>query len=154
VDASEGPLPQTRFVLRKAFQKRLPVILVINKTDRSDSRIEAVVNETYDLFIDLADDSMAHVLDFPIIYASARAGKASLTKPADGTVPDSENLRPLFETILKTVPAPTYTEGAPLQAHVTNLDASAYLGRLALCRVRNGYIKKGQTAAWMRTSSS
>jgi GTP-binding protein len=139
-------------VLRKAFQKRLPVILVINKTDRSDSRIEAVVNETYDLFIDLADDSMAHVLDFPIIYASARAGKASLTKPADGTVPDSENLRPLFETILKTVPAPTYTEGAPLQAHVTNLDASAYLGRLALCRVRNGYIKKGQTAAWMKTN--
>lgn len=152
VDASEGPLPQTRFVLRKAFQKRLPVILVINKTDRSDSRIEAVVNETYDLFIDLADDSMAHVLDFPIIYASARAGKASLTKPADGTVPDSENLRPLFETILKTVPAPTYEEGAPLQAHVTNLDASAYLGRLALCRVRNGYIKKGQTAAWMKTN--
>jgi len=152
VDASEGPLPQTRFVLRKAFQKRLPVILVINKTDRSDSRIDAVVNETYDLFIDLADDSMAHVLDFPIIYASARAGKASLTKPADGTVPDSENLRPLFETILKTVPAPTYTEGAPLQAHVTNLDASAYLGRLALCRVRNGYIKKGQTAAWMKTN--
>ena len=152
VDASEGPLPQTRFVLRKAFQKRLPVILVINKTDRSDSRIEAVVNETYDLFIDLADDSMAHVLDFPIIYASARAGNASLTKPEDGTVPDSENLRPLFETILKTVPAPTYTEGAPLQAHVTNLDASAYLGRLALCRVRNGYIKKGQTAAWMKTN--
>jgi len=152
VDASEGPLPQTRFVLRKAFQKRLPVILVINKTDRSDSRIEAVVNETYDLFIDLADDSMAHVLDFPIVYASARAGKASLTKPEDGTVPDSENLRPLFETILKTVPAPTYTEGAPLQAHVTNLDASAYLGRLALCRVRNGYIKKGQTAAWMKTN--
>ena len=152
VDASEGPLPQTRFVLRKAFQKRLPVILVINKTDRSDSRIDAVVNETYDLFIDLADDSMVNVLEFPIIYASARAGKASLTKPADGTVPDSENLRPLFETILKTVPAPTYTEGAPLQAHVTNLDASAYLGRLALCRVRNGYIKKGQTAAWMKTN--
>ena len=152
VDASEGPLPQTRFVLRKAFQKRLPVILVINKTDRSDSIIDAVVNETYDLFIDLADDSMVNVLEFPIIYASARAGKASLTKPADGTVPDSENLRPLFETILKTVPAPTYTEGAPLQAHVTNLDASAYLGRLALCRVRNGYIKKGQTAAWMKTN--
>ena len=152
VDASEGPLPQTRFVLRKAFQKRLPVILVINKTDRSDSRIDAVVNETYDLFIDLADDSMVNVLEFPIIYASARAGKASLAKPADGTVPDSENLRPLFETILKTVPAPTYTEGAPLQAHVTNLDASAYLGRLALCRVRNGYIKKGQTAAWMKTN--
>lgn len=152
VDASEGPLPQTRFVLRKALQKRLPVILVINKTDRSDSRIEAVVNETYDLFIDLADDSMTHVLDFPIIYASARAGKASLNKPNDGSIPDSENLKPLFETILKTVPAPTYEENAPLQAHVTNLDASAYLGRLALCRVRNGFIKKGQMASWIKTN--
>ena len=118
VDASEGPLPQTRFVLRKALQKRLPVILVINKTDRSDSRIEAVVNETYDLFIDLADDSMTHVLDFPIIYASARAGKASLNRPNDGSIPDSENLKPLFETILKTVPAPTYEENAPLQAQI------------------------------------
>ncbi len=152
VDASEGPLPQTRFVLRKALQKRLPVILVINKTDRSDSRIEAVVNETYDLFIDLADDSMAHVLDFPIVYASARAGKASLERPQDGTVPATENLKPLFETILKTVPAPTYEENAPLQAHVTNLDASAYLGRLALCRVRNGIIKKGQTVSWIKTN--
>jgi len=152
VDASEGPLPQTRFVLRKALQKRLPVILVINKTDRSDSRIEAVVNETYDLFIDLADDSMAHVLDFPIVYASARAGRASLNRPPDGSVPDSENLKPLFETILKTVPAPTFEENAPLQAHVTNLDASAYLGRLALCRVRNGIIKKGQTVSWIKTN--
>ena len=152
VDASEGPLPQTRFVLRKALQKRLPVILVINKTDRSDSRIEAVVNETYDLFIDLADDSMTYVLDFPIIYASARAGKASLNRPNDGSIPDSENLKPLFETILKTVPAPTYEENAPLQAHVTNLDASAYLGRLALCRVRNGFIKKGQMASWIKTN--
>ncbi|MFM1826229.1 MAG: hypothetical protein RLZZ37_864 [Actinomycetota bacterium] len=152
VDASEGPLPQTRFVLRKALQKRLPVILVINKTDRSDSRIEAVVNETYDLFIDLADDSMTHVLDFPIVYASARAGRASLNRPQDGSVPDSENLKPLFETILKTVPAPTFEENAPLQAHVTNLDASAYLGRLALCRVRNGIIKKGQTVSWIKTN--
>ncbi|MEY3496624.1 MAG: translational GTPase TypA, partial [Actinomycetota bacterium] len=152
VDASEGPLPQTRFVLRKALQKRLPVILVINKTDRSDSRIEAVVNETYDLFIDLADDSMTHVLDFPIVYASARAGRASLNRPQDGSVPDSENLKPLFETILKTVPAPTFEENAPLQAHVTNLDASAYLGRLALCRVRNGNIKKGQTVSWIKTN--
>ena len=152
VDASEGPLPQTRFVLRKALQKRLPVILVINKTDRSDSRIEAVVNETYDLFIDLADDSMTHVLDFPIVYASARAGRASLSRPQDGSVPDSENLKPLFETILKTVPAPTFEENAPLQAHVTNLDASAYLGRLALCRVRNGNIKKGQTVSWIKTN--
>ena len=140
------------FRSRKALQKRLPVILVINKTDRSDSRIEAVVNETYDLFIDLADDSMTHVLDFPIIYASARAGKASLNRPNDGSIPDSENLKPLFETILKTVPAPTYEENAPLQAHVTNLDASAYLGRLALCRVRNGFIKKGQMASWIKTN--
>ena len=152
VDASEGPLPQTRFVLRKALQKRLPVILVINKTDRADSRIEAVVNETYDLFIDLADDSMTHVLDFPIVFASARAGRASLNRPQDGSVPDSENLKPLFETILKTVPAPTFEENAPLQAHVTNLDASAYLGRLALCRVRNGVIKKGQTVSWIKTN--
>ena len=152
VDASEGPLPQTRFVLRKALQKRLPVILVINKTDRSDSRIDEVVNETFDLFIDLADDSMPNVLDFPIVYAAAREGKASLTKPQDGTAPQVEDLRELFETILKTVPAPTYEEGAPLQAHVTNLDASAYLGRLALCRVRNGVIRKGQIAAWMKTN--
>ncbi|MGA1081920.1 MAG: translational GTPase TypA, partial [Candidatus Nanopelagicales bacterium] len=152
VDASEGPLPQTRFVLRKALQKRLPVILVINKTDRSDSRIDEVVNETYDLFLDLADDSMPNVLDFPIVYAAARDGKASLTKPQDGTAPQVEDLRELFETILKTVPAPTFEEGAPLQAHVTNLDASAYLGRLALCRVRNGEIKKGQTAAWLKTN--
>jgi len=152
VDASEGPLPQTRFVLRKALQKRLPVILVINKTDRSDSRIDEVVNETFDLFLDLADDSMPNVLDFPIIYAAAREGKASLTKPKDGTAPEVSDLRELFETILKTVPAPTYEEGAPLQAHVTNLDASAYLGRLALCRVRNGEIKKGQVAAWIKTN--
>lgn len=152
VDASEGPLPQTRFVLRKALQKRLPVILVINKTDRSDSRIDEVVNETFDLFLDLADDSMPNVLDFPIVYAAARDGKASLTKPKDGTAPEVKDLTELFETILKTVPAPTYEEGAPLQAHVTNLDASAYLGRLALCRVRNGEIKKGQTAAWMKTN--
>ena len=152
VDASEGPLPQTRFVLRKALQKRLPVILVINKTDRSDSRIDEVVNETFDLFLDLADDSMPNVLDFPIVYAAARDGKASLTKPQDGTAPDVKDLSELFETILKTVPAPTYEEGAPLQAHVTNLDASAYLGRLALCRVRNGEIKKGQIAAWIKTN--
>ncbi len=149
VDASEGPLPQTRFVLRKALAKRLPVVLVINKVDRSDARISAVVDETYELFLDLdADESQ---IDFPIVYASAKAGRASLAKPADGGMPDEENLEPLFRTLLDTIPAPEYTEGAPLQAHVTNLDASPYLGRLALCRVHEGTIRKGQQVAWMRS---
>jgi GTP-binding protein len=149
VDASEGPLPQTRFVLRKALAKRLPVVLVINKVDRSDARISAVVDETYELFLDLdADESQ---IDFPIVYASAKAGRASLAKPADGGMPDEENLEPLFRTLLDTIPAPEYTEGAPLQAHVTNLDASPYLGRLALCRVHEGTIRKGQQVARMRS---
>jgi GTP-binding protein len=149
VDASEGPLPQTRFVLRKALAKRLPVVLVINKVDRSDARISAVVDETYELFLDLdADESQ---IDFPIVYASAKAGRASLAKPTDGGMPDEENLEPLFRTLLDTIPAPEYTEGAPLQAHVTNLDASPYLGRLALCRVHEGTIRKGQQVAWMRS---
>jgi GTP-binding protein len=148
VDASEGPLPQTRFVLRKALAKRLPVVLVINKVDRSDARIKEVVDEVYELFLDLdADDSQ---IDFPIIYTSAIAGRASTTMPADGGQPDSENLEPLFATLLSTIPAPSYTEGAPLQAHVTNLDASPYLGRLALCRVHEGTIRKGQQVAWIR----
>jgi len=148
VDASEGPLPQTRFVLRKALAKRLPVVLVINKVDRSDARIKEVVDEVYELFLDLdADDSQ---IDFPIIYTSAIAGRASTTMPADGGQPDSENLEPLFATLLSTIPAPTYTEGAPLQAQVTNLDASPYLGRLALCRVHEGTIRKGQQVAWIR----
>jgi GTP-binding protein len=152
VDASEGPLPQTRFVLRKALSKRLPVVLVINKVDRSDARIKDVVDEVYELFLDLdADDSQ---IDFPIIYTSAIAGKASTTMPADGGQPDSENLEPLFATLLKTIPAPTYDEAAPLQAHVTNLDASPYLGRLALCRVHQGTIRKGQQVAWMRQDGS
>src|SRR5215510_2622369 len=140
VDASEGPLPQTRFVLRKALRKKLPVVLVVNKVDRPDSRIAVVVDQTYELFLDLLDDPSADTsaLDFPIVYASARAGRATLEQPADGTVPDSQDLRPLIETILSTVPPPTYTDGAPLQAHVTNLDASPYLGRLALCRVHQG----------------
>jgi GTP-binding protein TypA/BipA len=149
VDASEGPLPQTRFVLRKALAKRLPVVLVINKVDRSDARISAVVDETYELFLDLdADESQ---IDFPIIYASAKAGRASLEKPADGGMPTEENLEPLFRTLLDTIPAPEFVEGAPLQAHVTNLDASPYLGRLALCRVHEGTIRKGQQVAWMRS---
>ena len=154
VDASEGPLPQTRFVLRKALAKKLPLIVVVNKVDRSDARISAVVEETYDLFMDLLDDDAADALDFPIVYASAKAGRASLAQPADGGMPDSENLEPLFETILENVPAPSYEEGATLQAHVTNLDASPYLGRLALCRVVAGKLRRGQQVAWCRHDGS
>jgi GTP-binding protein len=152
VDASEGPLPQTRFVLRKALEARLPVVLVINKVDRPDARIGEVVDETYELFLDL--DADEHQIEFPIVYASAKAGRASLKRPDDGDMPVEENLQALFETILTTIPAPTYEEGAPLQAHVTNLDASPYLGRLALCRVHNGTIRKGQQVAWCRADGS
>ncbi|MGW8378730.1 translational GTPase TypA [Streptomyces sp. ODS28] len=149
VDASEGPLPQTRFVLRKALDARLPVILCINKTDRSDARIDEVVNDTYELFLDL--DADEDQIEFPIVYACARDGIASLTQPADGTPPaDSTNLEPFFTTLLETVPAPTYEEDAPLQAHVTNLDADNFLGRIALLRVKAGKLKKGQTVAWMK----
>jgi GTP-binding protein len=148
VDASEGPLPQTRFVLRKALAQNMPVILIINKVDRSDARIAEVVDECYELFLDLdADEGQ---IDFPIVYCQAKTGQASLTRPADGTSPDSPDLEPLFEVIKNTIPAPTYTEGASLQAHVTNLDASPYLGRLALCRIFNGTMKKGQTVAWCK----
>ncbi len=148
VDASEGPLPQTRFVLRKALQKNLPVILVVNKVDRPDARIAEVVDETYELFFDL--DATAEQIEFPVVYASAKAGRASLNRPEDGGMPDSENLIPLFTTILGTVPAPHYDPDMPLQAHVTNLDSSPYLGRLALCRIHNGTLKKGQQVAWAR----
>jgi GTP-binding protein TypA/BipA len=148
VDASEGPLPQTRFVLRKALQKQLPVILVVNKVDRPDARIAEVVDETYELFFDL--DATAEQIDFPVVYASAKAGRASLNRPEDGGMPDSENLVPLFSTILGTVPAPTYDPEMPLQAHVTNLDSSPYLGRLALCRIHNGTLRKGAQVAWAR----
>jgi GTP-binding protein len=156
VDASEGPLPQTRFVLRKALAARLPVILVINKVDRADARIAAVVDETYELFIDLIDSAAdsADLLEFPIVYASARAGRASMTRPHDGEMPEGKDLRSLFAAILRTTPAPRYDEDAPLQAHVTNLDASPYLGRLALCRVHSGRIARGQVVGWCRTDGS
>ncbi len=148
VDASEGPLPQTRFVLRKALQARLPVVLVINKTDRPDARIDEVVDETYALFLDLdADDEQ---IEFPIVYCSSRAGRASLTKPENGEMPDSPDLDPLFDTLLEAIPAPSFTPGAPLQAQVTNIDASPFLGRIGMCRVIEGQIRKGQQVAWIK----
>jgi GTP-binding protein len=151
VDASEGPLPQTRFVLRKALNADLPVVLVVNKVDRSDARIAEVVDETYELFLDLLDEHHSQdALDFPVVYASAKAGRASLEQPENGGLPDSPDLEPLFRTILDTIPAPEYDEGAPLQAHVTNLDASPFLGRLALVRVHQGHLKKGQNVAWIK----
>ena len=147
VDASEGPLPQTRFVLRKALEARLPVILVINKIDRPDARIDEVVDEVYELFLDLdADDSQ---IDFPIVYTNARAGTATLDVAESGT-----NLQPLLDLLVAHVPAPEYEPGHPLQAHVTNLDASPYVGRLAICRVRNGTIRRGETVAWCRHDGS
>ncbi len=152
VDASEGPLPQTRFVLRKTLEASLPVILVINKVDRPDARIAEVIDACYELFLDL--DATEEQIDFPIVYASARAGRASLNRPEDGGLPDSENLEPLFDVIRSTIPAPKYDPGAPLQAHVTNLDASSYLGRIALCRIHNGTIKRGQQVAWIKHDGS
>jgi GTP-binding protein len=152
VDASEGPLPQTRFVLRKALAARLPVILCVNKVDRPDSRIAEVVDETSELFLDLLEDDEdgAELLDFPVVYASAKSGRASLTPPGNGELPDGPDLEPLFATIIETIPAPVYDDAAPLQAHVTNLDSSNFLGRLALLRVYNGTITKGQHVMWCR----
>ncbi len=152
VDASEGPLPQTRFVLRKALAAHLPVILCINKVDRPDSRIAEVVDETYELFLDL--DADEHQIEFPIVYTSARAGRASTNRPGNGEMPDQADLEPLFSTILDTIPAPVYDDELPLQAHVTNLDSSNFLGRLALLRVFNGTISKGQQVTWCRHDGS
>src|SRR5579875_2012650 len=150
VDASEGPLPQTRFVLRKALAARLPVILVINKIDRPDARVSEVVDEVYELFLDLdADESQ---IEFPIVYTNATAGTATLD--LDEPAPAHPDLRPLVETILSEIPAPEYEVGAPLQAHVTNLDADSYVGRLAICRVRAGMIRRGETVAWSRHDGS
>ncbi len=152
VDASEGPLPQTRFVLRKALEARLPVILVINKVDRPDARIAEVIDACYELFIDL--DATEEQIEFPVVYAAAKAGRASLNRPKDGEMPDAGNLEALFDVIRTTVPAPAYDPEAPLQAHVTNLDASNYLGRIALCRVHNGTLTRGQQVAWCKRDGS
>ncbi|GAB3507858.1 translational GTPase TypA [Amycolatopsis cihanbeyliensis] len=158
VDASEGPLPQTRFVLRKTLEAGLPVLLVVNKVDRGDARIAEVVEETHDLLLDLASDiedaDLDAVLDLPVVYASARSGKASLERPADGAEPESANLDPLFETLLRHVPPPAVDPEAPLRALVTNLDASSFLGRIALIRIHAGRLRKGQTVAWMREDGS
>ncbi len=151
VDASEGPLPQTRFVLRKALESHLPVILVINKVDRPDARVAEVVDEVYELFLDL--DADEHQIEFPIVYCNAKAGIASLRyeagEPLEGTT-----LAPLLDLLLERIPAPTYDPDVPLQALVTNLDASPYVGRLAICRVWNGNIKKGQQVAWCRADGT
>src|SRR5256714_4680688 len=147
VDASEGPLPQTRFVLRKALEARLPVILVVNKVDRPDARIEEVVHEVEELFLDL--DADEEQIDFPIVYANARAGRASLDPAEPGT-----DLQPLLQTLLEHIPAPAHDPEHPLQAQVTNLDASPYVGRLALCRVHHGIIRRRQRVAWCRADGS
>ncbi|TCD54639.1 translational GTPase TypA [Alloscardovia theropitheci] len=162
VDASEGPLPQTRFVLRKALEAKLPVILAINKTDRPDARISEVVSEATDLLLGLAQDvveegielDLDSLLDLPVIYCAAKAGRASVNQPADGDVPDNDNLEPLFEMIVKNIPAPHYNEDAPLQAHVTNIDASDYLGRLGLVRIYSGELVKGKQYGLSRTDGT
>jgi GTP-binding protein len=156
VDASEGPLPQTRFVLRKTLEARLPVILVVNKVDRSDARVAEVVHEVEELFLDL--DADEHQIDFPIVYCNARSGRASLDAAdpdlAASTAGGADGLKPLFETLLEHIPEPEHDPTHPLQALVTNLDASPYVGRIALCRVRHGTLRKGQPVAWCRTDGS
>jgi GTP-binding protein len=147
VDASEGPLPQTRFVLRKALEAKLPVVLVVNKVDRPDARIGEVVDEVYELFIELDADS--DQIDFPIVYSNARAGWASMEEGVEGS-----DLSPLLDLMVERIPAPEYEPGHPFQAHVTNLGADPYVGRLALCRVRNGTVRGGQQIAWCRADGS
>jgi GTP-binding protein len=160
VDASEGPLPQTRFVLRKTLIAGLPVVLVVNKTDRPDARCAAVVDESLELLLELADEleldeaRTAQLLDLPVVYASGRAGRASRTRPPDGELPDEPGLEPLFDVITETVPPPADDPTAPLQAHVTNLDASSFLGRIALCRVRAGVIRRGQQVGWCQADGT
>ena len=162
VDSSEGPLPQTRFVLRKALEAKHPVILAVNKTDRPDSRIPEVVGEAQDLLLGLASDiaeehpdlDVDAILDVPVVYLSGRAGASSLTQPANGVLPDGDTLEALFGVVLEQVPAPTYDDEHPLQAHVTNLDSSPFLGRIALLRVHNGWIHKGETVAWVKSDGT
>ena len=160
IDSSEGPLPQTRFVLRKALGASLPVIIVVNKTDRPDARIDEVVEEAQDLLLDLAADledpaaqaAAEHALELPVVFASGRAGKASTTQPANGQEPDGENLDSLFKLLYDVIPAPKGDVEAPLQAHVTNLDASNFLGRIGLVRIHNGRLRKGQQVAWIHNT--
>jgi GTP-binding protein len=147
VDASEGPLPQTRFVLRKALEARLPVILVVNKVDRPDARISQVVDEVLELFLDLGADEQQ--IEFPIVYCNAKTGRASLVEAEEG-----ESLTPLLDLVLERIPAPVHDPQHPLQAHVTNLDASPYVGRLAICRVRHGTVRRGQQVAWCRANGT
>lgn len=157
VDASEGPLPQTRFVLSKALAAKMPVIICVNKTDRPDARIDEVVEESQDLLLELAstiDDEEAaaaaeQLLDLPVLYTSGREGRASTENPGNGNVPDSEDLQPLFDTLYEVLPEPTANLDAPLQAHVTNLDSSSFLGRIGLVRVHSGTLRKGQQVAWI-----
>ncbi len=153
VDASEGPLPQTRFVLRKALEAKLPVVLVVNKVDRADARIAEVVHEVEELFLDLEAD--LDQLDFPIVYCVSREGKASMERPADGAgLPEGATLKPLLDLLIERIPAPEFDPEAPFQALVTNLDSSPYLGRVALCRIMNGHLHKGDTVAWCRADGT
>lgn len=161
VDAAEGPLPQTRFVLSKALAASLPVIVVINKVDRPDCRTAEVEEETLDLLLGLAQDlvddghdiDLDSLIEVPVLYASAKAGKCSTVMPAQGQLPDGD-LHDLFDTILTRIPGPSGDPDAPLQAHVTNLDASPFLGRLALLRIHNGTLRKGQNVGWARRDGS
>ena len=157
VDASEGPLPQTRFVLTKALEAKLPVIICVNKTDRPDARIDEVVTEAQDLLLEIAagleDEEAAaaaeELLDLPVLYTSGREGKASTENPGNGNVPNADDLQALFDVIYDVLPEPSAKVDAPLQAHVTNLDSDDFLGRIALLRIYSGTIKKGQQVAWI-----